>query len=80
MMAGLRENFDAYNTIRENKLGSTDAPPALVFDPLPRGWRMPVQRELFKTQRDISKHDKKRHCARRGEHFWIKNFCIFARF
>jgi Asp-tRNA(Asn)/Glu-tRNA(Gln) amidotransferase A subunit family amidase len=49
MMAGLQENFDAYKTIRENKLGSTDAPPALVFDPLPRGWQMSVQRELFKT-------------------------------
>ena len=49
MMTGLEENYDAYKTIRENKLGSTDAPPALVFDPLPRGWQAPVQRELFRT-------------------------------
>lgn len=45
----LTEQRAGYRRLRENDFPNHALPPALVFDPQPSGWQMPVQKPVFQT-------------------------------
>ena len=48
MLPGLKEQLDNFNTIRKFPL-SNSVPPALLFNPIPAGMKLPSGRSSFKT-------------------------------
>lgn len=46
----LKDQRDGYRRLRENSFPNHALPPALVFDPRPIGWKMPVLKPVFQTE------------------------------